>query len=88
MGCFTLEGPKPIQAIQIGISFGPQLLTGIFWAAEIRKRALATLRNANDEKALKLRISVAQKEALAEQTWKERMMRILEEGRNHHWNHH
>ena len=47
---------------------------------EIRKRALATLRGVSDEQALRLRITVSQKEALAEQTWKDRMMEIVEAG--------
>jgi len=38
------------------------------------------LRGANEEQALRLRIQVAQKEALAEQMWKERMMTIVEAG--------
>ena len=67
--CFTKTSRVPTRAVR-----------GLPAASQVRKRALATLRSAQDESSLRLRVTVAQKEALAESTWRERMMELVETG--------
>ena len=47
---------------------------------EIRRRALRTLKTAQDEQSLRIKVEMSQKEALAESTWQQRLLDIIARG--------